>query len=304
MGFPFGEIFYIAISIAIVYYITIGLLFIVFRLCNRNVPAFMPAEGFANESELTLAYYSKLEQRANAILKRCEAANGRVQTIRDRYKEMDTEICEVSRQIDDGILQNYMSNVPEDEYKLPADIQKQRSVERKKRADAFVKTKKDEFSASYKSKLLECFANEFELSSRRDEVFNLVNSADSAVATLGKNIEQLVSELSPDAAQRKYATLAYNDFYIKQLKKSMENARKTEGFESPTTEILTFRPSPAPPQQDPSQEMGLRLSKLEETLGTFETGLNDSWRNLTIFTNTIKLQSDQLKQVRSVAKTP
>ena len=279
-GFPYFTIIYIVLSIVFIYYTFTGLIFVLSQLCGLYTPAYK--EGFSDEDEgaLTRSYYASLTKRAAAVSKRADAASQLCETIRDKHNGLDGDICDVTRQIDDGILQNYASNVPEGEYEMPADVQKQRAADRKKRGELYVKAQRTKFSEMNDNKpLLECFSDETD--ALLADLNDSINSTDETVTNLEKDLESLRKELSTTRLDTYYTTLGYNNKYIKDLVKTMQATH--EGFDVPGTP-------------------GDRVNKLEMRVTIVEKTLNELSTTTQKFVDVTKLQSTQLKQTKAIAK--
>jgi hypothetical protein len=196
-------------------------------------------------------------------------------------------------QIDDGISQNYSSNVSEEEYTLPADVQKKRADARKKKGIASVNSLRKKFSAERdNTPLIECFEDPV-----RDSIVEEVNEVDSAVATLDATMKQLQKEISEKQIAIYYTSLAYNDKYLKDMVKQM--IKNTEGYE----DVLNFKTPVQPPTGNPSDEPGARLSKLESRIDEFENILATVEKAVTSFMNTAKLQKEQIAKTKAISKT-
>jgi len=253
-------------------------------------------EGFddeAKEEGMTQAYYTSLHSRAKAVTKRVDAATKKAEAIQDMFSDLHGTICDVTNQIDDGISQNYSSNVSEDEYSLPADVQKKRAEARKKKGLGYVNSLRTKFSAEHdNTPLIECFEDAV-----RDSIVEEVNEVDSAVATLDATMKQLQNEISDKQIAIYYTTLAYNDKYLKNMVKEMQ--KNIEGYE----DVLNFKPPVQPPTGNPSDEPGERLSKLETRIVDIETQLATIEKAVTSFVNTAKLQKEQIKQTKSTSNS-
>jgi hypothetical protein len=263
-GIPYFTIIYIVLSIVAIYYVFMGILSVVTARCSSYTPMFR--EGFttpdADEDTLTKSYYASLKKRALAVNKRVDAASALCETIRSRESDLDSDMCDVMRQIDDGVLQNYASNVPEGEYDMPADVQKERAAARKKRAELYVQNQHVKFSeANEKTPLLECFSD------ATDAI--LLDLMDTVESTDEKKLDKY------------FVTLKYNDKYIKDFVKTMNATR--EGFVD----------APPPP--------GEQVNKLEERIAAVEAGIAELNSTTQRLIDTTKLQSKQLKQTKAVA---
>ena len=281
---PYFTITYIILSIVAIYYVFVGIISVVSARCGSYTPMFH--EGFttpdADDDTLTKSFYASLKKRALAVNKRVDAASELCETVRARGDELGGEMCDVTRQIDDGILQNYASNVPEGEYDMPADVQKERAAERKKRAAVYVQNQHLKFSeANDKTPLLECFSDETD--AMLGDVMDTIESTDENLTNLEKSLDSLRAILSGKKLDTYFVTLKYNDKYIKDFVKSMNAAR--EGF------IDAAAPTP-----------GERVDKLEERISAAEAGIAEINSATQKLEGTTKLQAAQLKQTKAVAQ--
>ena len=281
-GIPYFTIIYIVLSIVAIYYVFMGILSVVTARCSSYTPMFR--EGFttpdADEDTLTKSYYASLKKRALAVNKRVDAASALCETIRSRESDLDSDMCDVMRQIDDGVLQNYASNVPEGEYDMPADVQKERAAARKKRAEVYVQNQHVKFSeANEKTPLLECFSDATDAILL--DLMDTVDSTDENLTEVEKSLKSLRSILSGKKLDKYFVTLKYNDKYIKDFVKTMNATR--EGFVD----------APPPP--------GEQVNKLEERIAAVEAGIAELNSTTQRLIDTTKLQSKQLKQTKAVA---
>jgi hypothetical protein len=254
-------------------------------------------EGFdddeAKEEGMTQAYYTSLHSRAKAVTKRVDTATKKAEAIQDMFSDLHGTICDVTNQIDDGISQNYSSNVSEDEYSLPADVQKKRAEARKKKGLVYMNSLRTKFSAEHdNTPLIECFEDAV-----RDSIVEEVNEVDSAVATLDATMKQLQNEISDKQIAIYYTTLAYNDKYLKNMVKEMQ--KNIEGYE----DVLKFKTPAQPPTGNPSDEPGERLSKLETRIAEIEIQLTTIEKAVTSFVNTAKVQKEQIKKTKAISQT-
>ena len=283
-GIPYFTVIYIVLSIVVIYYTFVGISSIISARCSSYTPMFR--EGFttpdADDETLTKAFYASLKKRTLAVNKRVDAASALCETIRSRETDLDSDMCDVMRQIDDGVLQNYASNVPEGEYDMPADVQKERAAARKKRAEAYVQNQHTKFSeANDKTPLLECFSNETD--AMLENVMDTIESTDENLTNVEKTLDSLRKELSGKKLDKYFVTLKYNDKYIKEFVKTMNATR--EGF------VDAAAPTP-----------GDQVNKLEERIGAVEAGIAELDTTTQKLTGATKLQSAQLKQTKAIAK--
>ena len=281
-GIPYFTIIYIVLSIVAIYYIFSGIASIVSARCSSYTPMF--GEGFttpdADDETLTKSFYASLKKRTLAVNKRVDAASALCETIRSKESDLGSEICDVTKQIDDGVLQNYASNVPEGEYDMPADVQKERAAARKKRAELYVQKQHAKFSeANDKTPLLECFSDETD--AMLADVMDTIGSTDENLTELEKSLNSLRSVLSSKKLDSFFVTLKYNDKYIKDFVKTMNATR--EGF------------------VDAAVPPGDQVNKLEERITVVEAGIAELDSATQKLDGTAKLQSRQLKQTKSVA---
>lgn len=285
------KVIYIVLCTVLLYYMLTTIMNVITGQCKRYVEGFDDDE--MKEEGMTQAYYTSLHSRVKALTKRADTATQKAEALQDMFGNLHGNICDVSNQINDGISQNYSSNVSEDEYSLPADVQKKRADARKKKSIAYVDSLRAKFSAQHdNTPLIECFEDPV-----RDSIVEEVNEVDSAVATLDATMKQLQNEISEKQIAIYYTTLAYNDKYLKEMVKEM--IKNTEGYE----DVLNFKTPVQAATGNPSDEPGARLSKLEIRIDEIERNLVIIEKVVTSFMNTAKLQKEQIKKTKSTSNS-
>ena len=285
------KVIYIVLCTVLLYYMLKTIMNVIAGQCKSYIEGFDDDE--AKEEGMTQAYYTSLHSRAKAVTKRVDTATKKAEAIQDMFSDLHGTICDVTNQIDDGISQNYSSNVSEDEYSLPADVQKKRAEARKKKGLVYMNSLRTKFSAEHdNTPLIECFEDAV-----RDSIVEEVNEVDSAVATLDATMKQLQNEISDKQIAIYYTTLAYNDKYLKNMVKEMQ--KNIEGYE----DVLKFKTPAQPPTGNPSDEPGERLSKLETRIAEIEIQLTTIEKAVTSFVNTAKVQKEQIKKTKAISQT-
>lgn len=306
--FPIFHILFIVAAVGIIYWAINTVLGVLSYGCGRHGPALM-LERFSEQSDSSKRYFANIRKMIQDANKRVEAIRGTIARIKERYNGLREEICLVTNQVDDGLRGNYASNVPEDEYSLPKAEQDLRVAKRKEKSEKYVKDLKDRFSQGYNNiKLIECFEDSgisegemAELNQLRDTVMEELNDFDSNLQQAEAEFIQARGDLSQEQMGKYYATLAYNDKYIKQMQKMAAAAFAREGFTSAEegTEVLNFIPPKEPPK-DINMEPHIRLPKLIERINNLETETALVDKALQIYHNTIKKQKNELGMAKRV----
>jgi chromosome segregation ATPase len=252
-----------------------------------------------------------------------------VAAIRSKFSGLQSDICLVTNQIDDGLKGNYASNVPEDEYSLPAAEQKKRQDERRAKSETYIPKLKQSFSeANDGAQLIECFADMSDeqyayLGAKRDELSSAVDATESNFKALLGDFNNLRGEVSDKQIAIFYNTLAYNDKYIKMLVQQMSKSPESfvdfdpskvdvigskEGFaDSAEGEVLDFRVAKSGAMgggkkggRDPTTEPAHRIEVMEAQLVDLEKTLQDLGKAVQVFVNTTKMQSNKLKKTKAI----
>jgi hypothetical protein len=262
-------------------------------------------ERFSSEGESSKKYFKNMSLKVGELNKQLEGVRSVVAEMKERNSGLHEEICYITDQVDESIKGNYVGNVPEEEYKLPADQQAKRKALREQKADAYIKEGKKRFSESYeKTPLIECFDAITE--DEKPEIEEVKQRLMEEVDELESNITQATDEfkivrgnLSEKQIAVYYASLAYNDKNIKELLKTMQKVN--EGFASgEKEEVLDFTP-PKLPSTDMNREPHIRIPKLAERLQKLETEVAIVNKAMRVFTNTAKQQQKTVKQIKLVA---
>ena len=327
--FPWFQILWIVLAIFLIYHLVNSILMLLTSGCKKRGPALM-IERFSDYKS-SLQYFNGWAARNQAIATRIDNANTLVGAIRSNFSGLQSDICLVTNQIDDGLKGNYASNVPEDEYSLPAAEQKKRQDERRAKSETYIPKLKKSFSeANDGAELIECFADmtdeEFSyLASKRDELSSAVDTTESNFKALLGDFNNLRGEVSDKQIAVFYNTLAYNDKYIKMLVQQMSKSPESfvdfdsskvdvigskEGFaDSAEGEVLDFRVAKSGAMgggggkkggRDPTTEPAHRIEVMEAQLGEVEKTLEDLGKAVQVFVNTTKLQSNKLKKTKAI----
>jgi predicted nucleic acid-binding Zn-ribbon protein len=303
--FPVYQILFIVISVGILYFCITTILGLLSYGCGRHAPALV-RENFTEQGDSAKKYFKELRRNIKNGNKEIEVIRQEIDKVKQKYNGLSEEICYVTNQIDDGLRGNYASNVPDDEYSLPKEEQEKRAAARKEKSEKYVKDLKDRFSAGYdKIKILECFADGSsgpdeaemtELNGIREGVMEELNDLDSNLQQAEDEFKQAKGDLSEEQMGVYYATLAYNDKYLKEMKKQSTPVK--EGFAD--TEVLNFVPPKEPPR-DINMEPHIRLPKIVDRIAKLKNDVTVVNKALVIYHNTIKKQKEVLKAFKLVA---
>lgn len=289
---PYGE--YIIIILGLI--ITVLFLVLVSKLLSVGCGNFRP--GLIVESFND--YTGKLVDRLIKLDKSIQNDSDLLDSFQDSMDGLNSGVCYVTKQIDDSLQSNYVANVPETEFKLPTDVQKERAQKRKLDSKKYISNIKKNFVAKYRNMpIIECFdSGNDSLNSTIDETGNNLNALNDKFINIKKTISDKEIGLY-------YVSLAYNDKYIKQSTKVVNSI--DEGF---TDEVIDF--SKLPPNLSKSSAHTdsadaatdsapiTRIEKLEVKWSELSEQINSMGKTIQIFKNTIDLQQKTLKSSTAI----
>lgn len=221
--------------------------------CGKHAAALM-IEQFASEYASSVKYYKNLNKRLDDLDGKILKSVARIDKIDTTFTSFQSDICYILNQVDDGIEGNYCSNVPEEEFNMTREEQEKRKKERRDKSKIYVKNLKAAFIESRgKTPMLECFANmndseKASLADYRSTLMDRISEVTNNLKGLKGTLDKLKNSLSEKQIAIYYATLQYNDKYLKQMIEEM--GKKKEGFADVAAEQVTVAPPPPPP--DPS----------------------------------------------------
>lgn len=108
-------------------------------------------EHFAESSDYksALKHYKNLNERLDKIENIIENNVKTVENIESKFDGFKSEICYILTHVNDSLKGNYVSNVPEDEYKLDKEAQAIRKAKRRAKSDTYIKDIQDQFVKRY-----------------------------------------------------------------------------------------------------------------------------------------------------------
>jgi hypothetical protein len=293
---PYGELIIIIVGLII----TVLLLLLISNVISIGCGKFRPGiivEAFSEDK----SYFDKLEQRLIKLDNLIEKTDKFIDTITNNMDDFNSNVCYVTKQIDDSLQSNYVSNVPEAEYKLPKDVQTKRANERKERSKKYVANLKGNFIKGKKDiQMIECFENEDDNSAINDNLNTHIDETTANLKTLADKFTNTRKTVSDKQLGMYYISLAYNDKYIKQSVKVVNSLN--EGF---ANEVLDF--TKLPPYMLSSDMSGADLSTttkmapitkielLEDNYESLTKNINILGKIVQIIKNTIELQQKTLK---------
>lgn len=265
---------------------------------------YLVQEGY-NNFEDSKAYFSSLIKRCNNINSKLSKISAQVDGLEGVFASLPNDICYVTLQVDESLAGNYASNVPEEEKSYSSDEQKKRADKRKESSGKFVQNLKKTFSQTNNNiSILECFedSDSAKLQQIRDDLSSKIKDVKSNLLQFDNSISSLQKTFSTEILQKYYVTLKYNDKYIKQLQTAVE------GYE----DVFDFKPSAsgsdssgAPPgtetkagESDDDPEKN--VSALETHFANSEKTFTTLYKSLQKYTNTIKKQTEQVKQAKLI----
>lgn len=285
---PYGE--YIIIILGLL--ITILFLVLVSKLLSVGCGNFRPGlivESFDN-------YTSKLVDRLSKLDKSIQNDSDLLDTFQDSMDGFNSGVCYITKQIDDSLQSNYVANVPETEFKLPANVQKERAEKRKLDSKKYISNIKKNFVAKYGNKpIIECF------DSGNDSLNSNIEETSNNLKALNDKFINIKKTISDKELGLYYVSLAYNDKYIKQSTKVVNSI--DEGF---MDEVIDF--SKPPPdisgssvdKSDSDTAPITRIEILEDSWSELSKQITTMGKNIQIIKNTIELQEKTLKSSTAI----
>jgi hypothetical protein len=302
--FPIFQIVYIVLAAYLLYWLISWIVWLLSYGCGRHRPALM-LERFSSDGASSKKYFKDMSLKVVELNKQLEGVRSVIAEMKERNSGLHEEICYITDQIDESLKGNYVGNVPEEEYSLPADQQAKRKALREQKAETYIKEGKKRFSESYeKTPLIECFDAITEdekagIAEVKEQLMNDLNELESNITQTSDEFKIVRGNLSEKQIAVYYASLAYNDKNIKELLKTMQKVN--EGFASAEQEeVLDFTP-PKIPSTDMNREPHIRIPKLVERLQKLEAEVMIVNKAMRVFSNTAKMQQKTLKQIKLVA---
>jgi len=126
-------------------FIMYALIFYFKRVYTKNLEHF---EG-SSDYKSSLKYYKNLNERLDKIEKIIDNNVKTVENMESKFDDFKSDICNIFNQVNDSIKGNYISNVPEDEYKMDKQEQANRKVKREAKSGAYMKDIQDQFVKRY-----------------------------------------------------------------------------------------------------------------------------------------------------------
>jgi hypothetical protein len=265
--------------------------------CGKHAAALM-IEQFASEYASSVKYYKNLNKRLDDLDVKILKSVARIDKIDTTFTSFQSDICYILNQVDDGIEGNYCSNVPEEEFKMTREEQEKRKKERRDKSKVYVKNLKTAFIESRgNTPMLECFANmndseKASLTDYRSTLMDRISEVTNNLKGLKGTLAKLKNSLSEKQIAIYYATLQYNDKYLKQMIEEM--GKKKEGFADVAEEQVTAPPPPPPP--DPADLIQL----LESDYKPIDDEIKMINTALTKFVKVTAEQKVMLKKTKAV----
>ena len=260
---------------------------------------YLVQEGYNNFDD-SKAYFSSLNKRCDNINSKLSKISTQVDGLEASFGTLPSDICYVTLQVDESLAGIYASNVPDEEKSFSADEQKKRADKRKESSGKFVQNLKKTFSQTNNNiSLLECFedSDSAKLQQIRDDLSVKIKDVKSNLLLFDNSISSLQKTFSTEILQKYYVTLKYNDKYIKQLQSAVE------GFE----EVFDFKPSAQGSESsgsgkanDDEDDPEKNVSALEAHFANSEKRFTTLHKSLLKYTNTIKKQTEQVKQAKLI----
>ena len=253
-----------------------SIMYVMSNGCGKHKPALM-LERFSSATDSSIKYFKQLGQRAKVLDSKFDKSIVEIEDIVSKYEGFQAEICYVLRQIDEGLESNYSSNFSVEETKLSEEEQKRLSDERKLKGKKYVDNLKKWYSETHNNTpLVECFSNDDDVTLERRTLTENLELVQDKFKTLKENFSDLKRVLSEKQIAMYYASLGYNDKYLKKL---IMAATSKEGFASepvdPFYAIATMETEIQPIQKEIA-EIRTIVNKFIEIVKTQKAGLKQA----------------------------
>jgi hypothetical protein len=262
-----------------------------------------------NSADTVRAYNKKLENLTT-----------RIENADDNYTSSHQDICNIMTQVNEGIIGNFMSNIPDDESSLPQHVQNERNAIRKYNGKAFLQAIKSQFSRGYNnSPMVECFEDgdgsdyesdispdeQEDIESNRDDLADVIRDLDTNLTMAETAFKVLRGKITDSQVMIYFTSLAFTNSnlgrMVKEMRKVEEDQRERENDDNDEGfvdggEALVFNPPSGTPVEDPSisiPKLGDRINLLERDIATIE-------RVQQFFRNTIDYQINTLKNAKKL----
>jgi uncharacterized membrane protein len=218
---PVGKILVIVLCVYLLYHALRAIMFVISGRCGQHRPALMLERFAANN-------YNSLRRRLTSLDAKIVDSATKVDTMRSLIESLKPDICAVLKQIDESNEGEYNSNIPEEEFTLSAEEQKERAKKRAEKARLAVTKSKTTYSKNHGNiPLLECFNDTDEI----DAINVDIASTEENLRSLNSDFSELKSLLGGDKSNSYNSTLNYNDRYIKKMQNAIiSSIEKNEGF--------------------------------------------------------------------------
>jgi septal ring factor EnvC (AmiA/AmiB activator) len=210
---PIGKIMTIVLCVYLLYHALRVITFVISGRCGQHRPALM-LERFTSNN------YSSLRGRLKSLDSKIAKSSNKVDSIRSDIEGLRPNICAILRQIDESVEGDYNSNIPEEEYKLPAEKQQQRVAERAKKAKLAISERKAIYVKNNNNiPILECFDDTLaeEIDSEKDAINADISLTEDSLNSLVSEFSEVKGLLGGHKNNSYASTLNYNDRYIKKM---------------------------------------------------------------------------------------
>ena len=293
-------------ALYLIYHISYVIAMVLGSGCKKHC-RFIIQEGFDDSK----AYFNSLMKRCDVVNNSISSLSTKIGDLESNFGTMQKDICYVTLQVDEGLQGNYASNVPDEESTYTPEMQKKRAEERKTNSAKYIVNLKKTFSESRDNvTLLECFSSEetdlsdeqnSQIQTLRDTLTSKITDVDGNLNLFDNSLANLQKEFAKDKLKQYYVTLNYNDKYIKQ----MVGAAASVGSEGFDNDVLDFKPAKsANSTDDPSKGYDERVAALEAHHKTSVANFKNLGDTLRKYSNTIKQQTDIVKQMKKVVNDP
>lgn len=301
----FAKFLIILIIFYTLYYICKYIYALLICGCSKH-GRFLVQEGFANSDfNGSKAYFESLSKRCTGVQTKIENLTGQIDELTSGFDNLQSDICYISKQVDNSLAGNYASNIGPDESAYSADEQKQRALTRQADSLKYVKNLKAIYVKNHDNvPLVECFSssmNEDEsakLEVIRDKLDSQLSTTEESLEQLNISLDMLQKNYNKDLLDMYYTTLKYNDTYLKKAAKVL-----SEGFVNPEDDnsndkVFDFKATPKTANSESNP--GIRISKIESNYELTEAKFNKINTNFVKFLNTTKQQKSYIDGAKDI----
>jgi hypothetical protein len=133
------------IALCVTFLIVDAIIFYFKRVYTKNLEHFEESSDYKS----SLKYYKNLNVRLDKIEKIIDNNVKTVEKMESKFDDFKSDICYILSDVNNSLKGNYISNVPEEEYKLDKQEQVNRKAKREAKSSAYMKDIQDLFIKRY-----------------------------------------------------------------------------------------------------------------------------------------------------------